>query len=92
VYWKTRIVRQLLTRVGHFANPPVQPTLGMPAGADPWRYRTVAQFAIGPAGEIGFRRAGSHDVIDMPECPLVHPALDALYAGCLVPGSAQLDV
>lgn len=81
VYWKTRIVRQLLARVGHFSNPPVLPTLGMPAGTDPWRYRTVAQFAIGPQGDIGFRRANSHGVIDMPTCPLVHPALDQLYQG-----------
>ncbi|HLZ21760.1 MAG TPA: class I SAM-dependent RNA methyltransferase [Ktedonobacterales bacterium] len=79
--WKTRITRQLLMRVGRFPNPPVQPTIGMPAGSDPWRYRTVAQFAIGGDGAIGFRRAGSHDVLDMPDCPLVHPALDALYQG-----------
>ncbi|HLY31000.1 MAG TPA: TRAM domain-containing protein, partial [Ktedonobacterales bacterium] len=79
VEWKTHIVRQLLLRVGRFANPPVAPTLGMPAGADPWRYRTVAQFAIGPAGEIGFRRMESHDVLDMESCPIVHPALDRLY-------------
>lgn len=77
--WKTRITRQLLMRVGHFANPLVLPTIGMPADADPWRYRTVAQFAIGPNGEIGFRRTGSHDVLDMPTCPIVHPSLDMLY-------------
>src|SRR5262249_55687500 len=79
VYWKTRIVRQLLMRVGHFPNPPVLPTLGMPPGFDPWRYRTVAQFAIGPDGAVGFRSSGSHHVLDMPSCPIVHPALDALY-------------
>ncbi|MGH2514283.1 MAG: class I SAM-dependent RNA methyltransferase, partial [Ktedonobacterales bacterium] len=79
--WKTRITRQLLMRVGHFQNPPVQPAIGMPPGSDPWRYRTVAQFAIGNDGAIGFRRQGSHDVLDMPDCPLVHPALDALYQG-----------
>lgn len=79
--WKTRITRQLLMRVGRFPTPPVQPTLGMPDDADPWRYRTVAQFAIGHDGAIGFRRAGSHDVIDMPDCPLVHPTLDQLYRG-----------
>lgn len=77
--WKTRIVRQLLVRIGRFSNPPVQPTIGMPPGSDPWRYRTVAQFAIGPEGEIGFRRVGSHDVLDMPTCPIVHPALNTLY-------------
>src|SRR5215469_18558387 len=52
--WKTRITRQLLVRLGHFANPPVLPTIGMPVGTDPWRYRTVAQFAIGRDGAIGF--------------------------------------
>ena len=79
VAWKTRIVRQLMMRVGRFANPPVLPTLGMPPGADLWRYRTVAQFAVGPQGEIGFRRMESHDVLDMSDCPIVHPALDRLY-------------
>jgi len=79
LHWKTRIVRQLLARIGRFPSPTVHPTLGVPPGADPWRYRTVAQFAIGPDGAIGFRRASSHDVLDMPACPLVHPALDALY-------------
>ena len=77
--WKTRIVEQLLQRVGHFAQPSVLPTIGMPEGSDLWRYRTVAQFAVGPDGAIGFRRASSHDVLDLPDCPLVHPALDALY-------------
>lgn len=77
--WKTRITRQLLMRVGHFAHPAVHPMLGMPPGSDPWRYRTVAQFAVGQDGAIGFRRSGSHDVIDMPDCPIVSPALDILY-------------
>ena len=77
--WKTRIVQQLLQRVGRFAQPPVAATIGMPEGSDLWRYRTVAQFAVGPDGAIGFRRASSHDVLDMASCPIVHPALDALY-------------
>jgi len=79
--WKTRIVRQLLIRIGRFTNPLVYPTIGVPPGVDPWHYRTVAQFAIGADGAVGFRRLGSHDVIDMPDCPLVHPSLDALYRG-----------
>jgi 23S rRNA (uracil1939-C5)-methyltransferase len=79
VSWKTHIVEQLLTRIGHFAEPPVLPTIGMPGDSDLWRYRTVAQFAIGPDGAIGFRRANSRDVLDMPNCPIVHPKLDTLY-------------
>lgn len=79
VAWKTHIVGQLLRRIGHFSEPPVLPTIGMPEGSDLWRYRTVAQFAIGPDGAIGFRRANSRDVLDMPDCPIVHPKLDTLY-------------
>ncbi len=79
--WKSRIVRQLLSRIGRFPNPNVLPTIGVPRDEDPWHYRTVAQFAIGDDGAIGFRRVGSHRVIDMPTCPLVHPALEALYVG-----------
>jgi 23S rRNA (uracil1939-C5)-methyltransferase len=77
--WKTRIVRQLLQRVGKFQRPPVQLTLGTPPEVDYWRQRTVAQFAISPSGEIGFRRTASHDVLDMPSCPIVHPSLDTVY-------------
>jgi 23S rRNA (uracil1939-C5)-methyltransferase len=81
LHWKTHIVRQLLMRVGHFSRPTVYPALGMPPGADLWRYRSVAQFGIGADGGVGFRRTTSHDVVDMPSCPLVHPALDELYQG-----------
>jgi 23S rRNA (uracil1939-C5)-methyltransferase len=79
IEWKTRIVRQLLQRLGRFARPPVQMTIGIPPGADYWRQRTVAQFAIDQHGAIGFRKTGSHDVLDMPACPIVHPSLDAVY-------------
>jgi 23S rRNA (uracil1939-C5)-methyltransferase len=79
--WKARIVRQLLIRVGKVPNPPVHATLGMPAEADVWRYRTVAQFAVGLDGAIGFRKIASHAVLDMTECPIVHPALDRVYQG-----------
>ncbi len=77
--WKSHIVRQLLARIGKFSDPITLPTIGMPPDTDPWRYRTVAQFAIAPTGAIGFRRMESHDVLDMPDCPIVHPRLDALY-------------
>jgi 23S rRNA (uracil1939-C5)-methyltransferase len=82
--WKTHIVQELLRRLGHFAQPPVLPTIGMPDDSDRWRYRTVAQFAIGLDGAIGFRRANSHDVLDMlHRCP-------GLDAGALGHGNRQL--
>ncbi|HEX9039109.1 MAG TPA: 23S rRNA (uracil(1939)-C(5))-methyltransferase RlmD [Ktedonobacterales bacterium] len=77
--WKTNIVRQLLMRIGKFTDPPMRETLGMPDDANVWRYRTVAQFAIGSDGAIGFRKAESHEVLDMEECPIVHQNLDTVY-------------
>lgn len=77
--WKTRIVRQLLQRVGRFQRAPVQMTIGTPPEVDYWRQRTVAQFAVDRQGAIGFRKMGSHEVLDMPSCPIVHPSLDAIY-------------
>jgi 23S rRNA (uracil1939-C5)-methyltransferase len=77
--WKTRIVSEQLSRIGHFADAKVRPMIGMPDGVDLWAYRTVTQFAVEADGAIGFRRVGSYDVIDMPDCPLAHPALAAIY-------------
>jgi len=77
--WKTRIVGEQLARIGRFVKPDVRPMIGMPDGADLWAYRTVTQFAVGADGATGFRRIVSHDVIDMPDCPLAHPALAAIY-------------
>ena len=77
--WKTRIVSQLLMRIGKFNDFQALPTIGMPEEADPWRYRTVAQFSVAADGAIGFRRTESHDTLDMPTCPIVHPTLDKLY-------------
>ncbi|HEY7093530.1 MAG TPA: 23S rRNA (uracil(1939)-C(5))-methyltransferase RlmD [Ktedonobacterales bacterium] len=77
--WKKRIVREQLSRIGHCADADVRPMIGMPEDADLWAYRTVTQFAVGADGAIGFRRVGSHDVIDMSDCPLAHPDLAVIY-------------
>ncbi len=77
--WKAHIVRQLLVRIGKQPDAVVHPTLGMPNGIFPWHYRNIALFSIGPAGEVGFKMTDSHDVQDLEDCPLLHPALDMVY-------------
>jgi 23S rRNA (uracil1939-C5)-methyltransferase len=77
--WKAHIVRQLLVRIGKQPDAIVYPTLGMPDGTSPWQYRNIALFSVGPAGEIGFKLTDSHDVQDLEECTLLHPALDMVY-------------
>ena len=77
--WKAHIVRQLLVRIGKQPDAVVHPTLGMPAGTSPWHYRNLAQFAVGPAGEVGMRQTESHEVEDLEDFALFHPALDMVY-------------
>jgi 23S rRNA (uracil1939-C5)-methyltransferase len=77
--WKAHIVRQLLVRIGKQPDAIVHPTLGMPDGISPWQYRNIALFSVGSAGEIGFKFTDSHDVQDLEECALLHPALDMVY-------------
>src|SRR5438132_114328 len=77
--WKAHIVRQLLVRIGKQPDAVVHPTIGMPADVSPWHYRNIALFSIGPAGEIGFKLTDSHEIQDLEDCALLHPALDYVY-------------
>ncbi|TMC22213.1 MAG: 23S rRNA (uracil(1939)-C(5))-methyltransferase RlmD [Chloroflexi bacterium] len=77
--WKAHIVRQLLVRIGKQPDAIVQPTIGMSNGLSPWHYRNIALFSVGPAGEVGFKLTESHDVQDLEDCALLHPALDIVY-------------
>src|ERR1700754_2782924 len=43
-------------------------------------YRTRAKLVVSPAGEVGLYARGSHDVVDIPECRVLHPVLRALVA------------
>ena len=77
--WKAHIVRQLLVRIGKQPDALVHPTIGMPPDLSPWHYRNIALFSVGPSGEVGFKLTESHDIQDMEDCPLLHPALDQVY-------------
>lgn len=77
--WKAHIVRQLLVRIGKQPDAVVHPTIGMPSGISPWQYRNIALFSVGPEGEVGFKLTESHEVQDLEECALLHPALDMVY-------------
>jgi 23S rRNA (uracil1939-C5)-methyltransferase len=44
-----------------------------PAG---WGYRERARLVVGRGGAVGFRARRSHEVVDVPACPLLSPALE----------------
>ncbi len=79
---KQEIVADQLRRLGHLPDPPVRPTLSV---GEPFAYRNHAQFAVHPEGRLGFARAGSHEIIPIERCLLLHPLLDELH------GALQFD-
>ena len=67
---KRRVVVDQLQRIGGFPDPPVAATA--PAES-PWHYRNHARFTINKEGQLGFVRRGTHRVIPIEECLLMHP-------------------
>jgi 23S rRNA (uracil1939-C5)-methyltransferase len=75
---KQHIVLDQLRRLGRFAEPEslVRPTIGM---LDPWQYRNQARFTFGHKfGELCFTYKGSHRLLRIDYCAIVHPRINAL--------------
>ena len=64
---KTEQVRSKLTRLGGLTEPKVN---DMIAAETLKYYRNKATFAVGPHGEVGFKKAKSHFVMDIDDCIL----------------------
>jgi 23S rRNA (uracil1939-C5)-methyltransferase len=67
------------------------------AASAPFGYRDRAKLAVGRGGALGFRGRRSHDVVDVPACPLLGPelaralpALRAMAGG--LPVDTEIDV
>jgi 23S rRNA (uracil1939-C5)-methyltransferase len=73
---KTAILREQLERIAGIANPPLNAPVPAPA---PWYYRNTVQFSLTPRGQVGYQRAGSHDVIAITECHLPEAPLNDLW-------------
>lgn len=74
--FKRRVVIEQLRRIGHIeqAEQLVQPTIGM---LSPWEYRNHARFSVGRRfGELCFTQRGSHRLLRIDRCLLMHPAIN----------------
>jgi 23S rRNA (uracil1939-C5)-methyltransferase len=83
--------RAIVARALKMEVPPVV------AASNAYGYRDRCRLAVGPAGTLGFRARRSHDVVDVPACPLFGPelaralpALRALARG--LAAGVELDV
>jgi 23S rRNA (uracil1939-C5)-methyltransferase len=82
---KIAIVREALRRNGKIE------TLEVVAGGlvPPTASRTTLRMAVTPDGRLGFRRGGSHDVIDTPTCLVAHSLLNDFIGNVRVTGATE---
>jgi 23S rRNA (uracil1939-C5)-methyltransferase len=73
---KQNILRTQLQRHVGLSSVVVRPALEI---SDPWHYRNHVQFAVSRDGMLGFMAAGSHQVVPVDECLLMHPRLTELF-------------
>lgn len=71
--FKEEQVRVQMRRLAGLKDAPVRPILPAP---EPFGYRNQVQWSLTPAGELGFRGQGSHDVVPVGACPIAHPAIN----------------
>jgi 23S rRNA (uracil1939-C5)-methyltransferase len=74
--YKRSIVLSQLQRIAGVNDAQVRPVLGMDA---PWHYRNHVQLSASEDGGLGFMAAGSHRVVPIERCLLMHALLDDLY-------------
>ncbi len=70
---KRQIVRDALERIGLLRLEHEVEILESP---DPYRYRARARL-VEKAGEVGYRKRGSHDCVAIRECPILVPSAQA---------------
>jgi 23S rRNA (uracil1939-C5)-methyltransferase len=78
--WKSRIFRSILERQAGIDPSLVLPVVGAP---QEWGYRSRAQLKIRRTNSglaMGFYRRGSHYVVDVAACPILHPRLNETWA------------
>ncbi len=72
---KEEILHESLARLGG-----IEIGLSPSLIGDQWHYRRRAQFKVGKAGEIGFFREASRDVVRIDACPLLSDGLNAVLS------------
>jgi 23S rRNA (uracil1939-C5)-methyltransferase len=75
--WKTRQVVELLRRIGGIEHP-VDPCIGSPLQYG-YRSKITPHYRTAPtdsAVAIGFQKADSRAIVDIPACPIASPAIN----------------
>ncbi|MFG6099264.1 23S rRNA (uracil(1939)-C(5))-methyltransferase RlmD [Leptolyngbyaceae cyanobacterium CCMR0082] len=72
-------VQSALERIGGFETVPIRPILGAP---NPLAYRNKVTYPLarGPGGTVkaGYYRRGTHQIVNLNQCPIQHESLNPL--------------
>ncbi len=74
--FKTQIVRDQFARVAKMPDAPVLPIL--PARSE-WFYRNNMQFVVDEDGRLCLQAPGSHNLVPINICLIMHPALSEMF-------------
>lgn len=78
---KQQQVLDALERIGHFADVPMRPIMG---ADNPLSYRNKATYPLGLSAEgnvkAGYFRKGTHQIVNLNQCPVQDDRLDPLLA------------
>ena len=85
---KVDIVREAFARTGRL--PEVRIARGASVGHD--ALRTTVRMAVTADGRLGFRRSGSHDVVGVEHCLVMHPQLAQLISDIRVRGVGEVTL
>lgn len=85
---KVDIVREAFARTGRL--PEVRIARGASVGHD--ALRTTVRMAVTADGRLGFRRSGSHDVVGVEHCLVMHPRLAQLISDIRVRGVGEVTL
>jgi 23S rRNA (uracil1939-C5)-methyltransferase len=85
--YKCDIVRDALRRIGRFEPPELAPTVEL----EPWDFRTTVRASV-KNGRAGFRRASSHDSVDVDGCLVAHPLIAELIVDGRYPGADEVQL
>ncbi|MFA5104198.1 MAG: 23S rRNA (uracil(1939)-C(5))-methyltransferase RlmD [Candidatus Margulisiibacteriota bacterium] len=79
--YKTQIVRDALTKIAGISGKIVKDIVG---SGDQWGYRNKMQYPIRASRDkqisLGYYKKGTHAVIDIDSCPVLHPVLNSITA------------
>ena len=85
---KVAVVREAFARTARISDAPI--VRGGAVGHE--ASRTTVRMAVTAGGRLGFRRAASHDTVNIEECLVMHPLLQQLVSSVGVRGEGEVTL